>query len=151
MGRLKVFCISSRVSSLIVSAVFILCTLIHPSAICRASPCGMPAFSSHLVNASMLMTSFLNVLSLFRLSGCSVCVSGVCGLVPVSCAVFAEFFGILRSFSAVCGLCLRSADSAVFGVTAQRFVGVDPTLKLISSYHMGNFLITQRPKPSVIY
>lgn len=130
MGRLKVFCISSRVSSLIVSAVFILCTLIHPSAICRASPCGMPAFSSHLVNASMLMTSFLNVLSLFRLSGCSVCVSGVCGLVPVSCAVFAEFFGILRSFSAVCGLCLRSADSAVFGVTAQRFVGVDPTLKL---------------------
>ena len=32
--------------------------------------------------------------------------------------------------TAVCGLFLRSADSAVFGVTAQRFVGVDPTLKL---------------------
>ena len=90
----------------------------------------MPAFSSHIAHVSMPMAPFLNVLSLLRLSGCSVCVSGVCGLVPVSCAVFAEFFGILRSFSAVCGLCLRSADSAVFGVTAQRFVGVDPTLKL---------------------
>ena len=29
----------------------------------------MPAFSSHLVNSPMLMTPFLNVLSLFRLSG----------------------------------------------------------------------------------
>ena len=55
------------------------------------------------------------------------CRRSIGGLVPVS-AVFAVFFGILRSCSAVCGLCLRSADSAVFGVTAQRSVGVDLTL-----------------------
>ena len=61
IGMLNVFCSSFRVNSLIVSAVFILCTLIHPSAICRASPCGMPAFSSHLVSVSTLMTSFRGI------------------------------------------------------------------------------------------